>query len=95
MRINFDNVAKARETPFQVDKEHWEYRKRCDHEELDGRKPDVINVRAEPVDDQDVACKSERAQEQNRIGNLDGKIALDAEQVKPRDRNGNAKPNLS
>ena len=95
MRINIGNVTKARETPFQVDKEHRENRKRCDHEELDGRKPDVINVRAEPVDDHDVACKSERAQEQNGIGNLDGKIALDTEQVKPHDRNGNTKPNFS
>ena len=52
-------------------------------------------MRAEPVDDHDVACKSERAQEQNGIGNLDGKIALDTEQVKPHDRNGNTKPNFS
>ena len=95
MRIDFDNVAKACETPFQVDKEHRENRKCRDYEKLDCRKPDVIDVRAELINDQNVACKSERAQEQNRIGNLDRKIALDAEQVKPRDRNGNAKPNLS
>ena len=45
-------------------------------------------------DYENVCRKCKRTKDKYNVRWLDGKIALDAEQVKPHDRDGNAKPNF-
>ena len=95
MRIDFNNRAETCETSFQVHEKHRENGKCRHHEKLYCRKSHIVHMWAVFPDDENVCRKSECAQKQNGVRNLNRKIALDAEQVKPNDCDGDAKPNFS